>query len=80
MLKRKYAGNSPVANHHEDPHDLDSVKQSRLYRVFYPLMAPLLRSRKRAILFLLIMAGLTVAATLLAATRSVPLKMLSLRQ
>ena len=25
-----------------DPHDLDAVKQSRLYKLFYPLMAPLL--------------------------------------
>ncbi len=28
-----------------DPDDLDALKQSRLYKVFYPLMAPLLHSR-----------------------------------
>ena len=43
---------------------------------FYPLMAPLLRSRKLAVMFLLAIGGLTIAATMLAATRSVPLKML----
>ena len=31
------------------PHDLDAVKQSRLYKVFYPLMAPLLNSRARGL-------------------------------
>ena len=35
------------------PHDLDAVKQSRLYKVFYPLMAPLLHSRLVAWSFLL---------------------------
>ncbi|WP_428940352.1 efflux RND transporter permease subunit [Fontivita pretiosa] len=80
VLKRKYASGSSadaVPEHHaDDPHDLDAVRQSRLYRFFYPLMAPLLHSRKLAILFLLVMGGLTLAATLLAATRHVPLKML----
>ena len=61
---------------HHDPHDLDAVKQSRLYKVFYPLMAPLLRSRLVAWSFLLGMLLLTVAAMGLAAMRSVPLKML----
>jgi len=59
-----------------DPHDLDAVKQSRLYKVFYPLMAPLLHSRLVAWSFLLGMVGLTVAAMGLAAMRDVPLKML----
>ena len=36
-----------------DPHDLDAVKQSRLYKVFYPLMAPLLHSRLVAWAFLI---------------------------
>ncbi|CAN5493873.1 efflux RND transporter permease subunit [soil metagenome] len=76
MLKRKYAGAGPAADDHHDPHDLDAVKQSWLYRFFYPLMAPLLHSRKLAVLFLLVMGGLMIAATALAATRSVPLKML----
>ena len=80
VLKRRYRhGAAPAADDHahaHDPHDMDAVKQSRLYRVFYPLMAPLLKSRVRALSFLLVMGLLTVAATLLAATRAVPLKML----
>ena len=36
---------APCDDHRHDPHDLDAVKQSRLYKVFYPLMAPLLHSR-----------------------------------
>ncbi|MGD0463097.1 MAG: efflux RND transporter permease subunit [Tepidisphaeraceae bacterium] len=76
VLKRKFAAGGPVGGHAEDPHNLEAVKQSRLYRLFYPLMAPLLHSRKLAALFLLIIGGLTLAATMLAATRSVPLKML----
>ncbi len=59
-----------------DPHDLDAVKRSHLYRVFYPLMAPLLHSRLVAWGFLLSMVLLTVGAMGLAAMRSVPLKML----
>ena len=62
--------------HDHDPHDLDAVKQSRLYKVFYPLMAPLLHSRLVAWSFLLGMVLLTVGAMGLAAMRSVPLKML----
>ena len=76
MLKRKYASGATVPAHDADPHDLDAVKQTRLYKLFYPLMAPLLHSRKLAVLFLLGMGGLTLAAIGLAATRSVPLKML----
>ena len=59
-----------------DPHDLDALKHSRLYKVFYPLMAPLLRSRLVAWAFLVGMVLLTVAAMGLGALRSVPLKML----
>ena len=74
-LRRKYGQHQGVAVHH-DPHNLDIVKQSALYRIFYPLMAPLLHSRLVAWSFLLGMFVLTVAAMGLAATRSVPLKML----
>jgi len=76
LLRRKYDndGENRAANH--DPHDLDAVKRSPLYKVFYPLMAPLLRSRLVACGFLLGMALLTVGAMGLAAMRSVPLKML----
>jgi len=82
VLGRKYkAGDAQQqANqdvmHHHDPHDMDAVKQSRLYKIFYPLMAPLLHSRIVAWSFLIGMVLLTVAAMGLAAVRSVPLKML----
>jgi multidrug efflux pump subunit AcrB len=56
--------------------DLEAVKQTTLYKIFYPLMAPLLHSRKVAWAFLGVMGVLTVAAVALAATRHVPLKML----
>ena len=80
VLRRKYgaaektAAQAAHADH--DPHDLDAVKQSRLYKVFYPLMAPLLGSRLVAWSFLMGIALLTVGAMGLAAMRSVPLKML----
>ncbi len=76
MLKRKYGkGGAPDHTHH-DPHDLDAVKQSKLYKIFYPLMAPLLKFRPLAWLFLAVIAVLTVGAMSLAALRDVPLKML----
>ena len=59
-----------------EAYDPETVKQSLLYRIFRPIMAPLLASRLRAAGFLLLIAGLTVAAMGLAATRAVPLKML----
>ena len=76
MLRRKYGKGGAGEDEHHDPHDLDAVKQSRLYKVFYPLMAPLLKYRSLAWLFLISMAVLTVGAMGLAAVRSVPLKML----
>jgi multidrug efflux pump subunit AcrB len=75
MLKRKYTKGGTGHVHH-DEHDLDAVKQSRLYKIFYPLMAPLLNSRLVAWGFLGVIGLLTLGATMLAATRSVPLKML----
>ncbi len=59
-----------------ETHDLEKLRKSRLYRAFYPLMAPLLHSRRAAWMFLGIMALLMVAAAGLAACRAVPLKML----
>jgi multidrug efflux pump subunit AcrB len=76
VLKQKYTGGGAAAHAEHDPHDLDAVKQSRLYKVFYPLMAPLLHSRLVAWGFLLAIALLTVGAMGFAAMRSVPLKML----
>lgn len=76
MLKHKYHGQTVAAAHYHDPHDLDAVRQSRLYKIFYPLMAPLLHSRSLAWMFLIGVGLLTIAATGLAAMRRVPLKML----
>ncbi len=76
VLKHKYRAGSANSHADHDPHDLNAVKQSRLYKIFYPLMAPLLHSRLVAWSFLLAMALLTVGAMGLAAIRSVPLKML----
>ena len=76
VLRRKYSGGSAASHDAHDPHDLDAVKESRLYKFFYPLMAPLLHSRLIAWCFLLLMVLLTFAAMGLAAWRSVPLKML----
>lgn len=75
-LKHKYASGGSEFEAHHDPHDLEAVKQSRLYKIFYPLMAPLLHSRIIAWSFMLAMALLTFGAMGLAALRSVPLKML----
>ncbi len=75
-LRHKYRAGAAGVDFHHDPHDLDAVKQSALYKVFYPLMAPLLRSRLVAWSFLVGMLVLTVGAMGLAAVRSVPLKML----
>ncbi|MCC6124757.1 MAG: efflux RND transporter permease subunit [Pirellulales bacterium] len=79
VLRKKYGGkdnSAGVAHSEHDPHDLDAVKQSWLYKMFYPIMAPLLHSRAVAWSFLLGMAFLTLGAVGLAAWRSVPLKML----
>ena len=56
--------------------DVGAVRGTLLYRVFNPLMTPLLRSRAAAWGFLGVMVGLMVVAAGLAATRNVPLKML----
>ncbi|HYW79689.1 MAG TPA: efflux RND transporter permease subunit [Thermoguttaceae bacterium] len=76
VLRRKYSKGGVAAHDEHDPHDLDAVKQSPLYKIFYPIMAPLLHSRLVAWGFLLGMVLLTLAAMGLAAMRSVPLKML----
>ncbi len=76
VLRRKYGTPDAAAHAHHDSDDLEAVKQSRLYKLFYPLMAPLLHSRVVAWSFLLVMVLLTFGAMGLAAMRSVPLKML----
>ncbi|MBI4717960.1 MAG: efflux RND transporter permease subunit [Planctomycetes bacterium] len=72
---RGAGGGTDASSGHHEP-DLDAVKASRLYRLFFPLMAPLLRSRRTAWTFLAVIALLTLGAVALAATRHVPLKML----
>jgi multidrug efflux pump subunit AcrB len=64
----------PAGEHEHE--DLAALRRSRLYRVFYPLMAPLLHTRRNAWIFLGVMALLMVLAAGLAAVRAVPLKML----
>ena len=76
LLKRKYSSGEALPDQVTDAHDISKVKESALYRFFYPLMAPLLHSRVKAWAFLAIMGGLTLLAAGLAATRHVPLKML----
>ncbi|HQU41801.1 MAG TPA: efflux RND transporter permease subunit, partial [Pirellulales bacterium] len=76
MLKSEYEAGGTEEAEQLDPDDPETIKQSRLYKFFYPLMAPLLHSRLVAWGFLLTIVALTVAAMGLAAVRSVPLKML----
>lgn len=82
VLKRHYrhtgshAGAAEPAPAATAAEDLDVLRRSRLYRAFYPLMAPLLHSRKAAWGFLGVMALLMIGTAGLAAVRAVPLKML----
>ncbi len=62
------------SSHHA--YDPEEVRQTFLYRLFRPLVLPLIQSRSRALLFLLIMGLITFAAMGLGALRMVPLKML----
>ncbi len=83
VLKRHYArpaeagaAGASGGAHGTDVDDSEAVRRTRLYRLFYPLMAPLLHSRRAAWTFLIVMGALTIAAMALAALRWVPLKML----
>jgi multidrug efflux pump subunit AcrB len=60
VLRRKYSAGGTGGHDHADPDDLEALKQSRLYKVFYPLMAPLLHSRWVAWSFLIGMVLLTI--------------------
>jgi len=57
-------------------YDPVAVSKTMLYRMFRPIMAPLLKSRLRAIGFLAVIGVLTLGAMGLGALRMVPLKML----
>ncbi|HBC87184.1 MAG TPA: AcrB/AcrD/AcrF family protein [Lentisphaeria bacterium] len=74
LLKSKYADAS--APSHDESDGMDEVKRTRLYKIFNPLMEPLIRTRKRSLLFLAAIIALTACAMSLTAFRSVPLKML----
>jgi multidrug efflux pump subunit AcrB len=81
LLRRRFGHDprseaQPTVQAGHEAYDPAEVHRSFLYRLFRPLMAPLLASRLRAITFLAVMAALTLAAMGLAATRAVPLKML----
>ncbi len=57
-------------------YDVDEVRRTFLYRMFRPLMMPLLKTRIRAVIFLAAIGLLTFLAMGLGALRLVPLKML----
>jgi multidrug efflux pump subunit AcrB len=67
-------GTGSVVNH--GAYDPEAVSKTLLYRIFKPIMAPLLKNRLRALGFLAMIGGLTFAAMGLGALRMVPLKML----
>ncbi len=75
-LSGQYARGGVHEPHHHHDDDLAAIKQSKLYKLFYPLMAPLLHSRFIAWTFMFVILALTVGAMGLGAVRSVPLKML----
>lgn len=82
LKKNAEFGSEGIANDtisersHEEAYDPVVVQQSLLYRFFKPLMLPLLKTRLRALCFLVFMGGLTAAAMGLGVLRMVPLKML----
>ncbi len=77
VLHRKFQrGHQGAGHNHGETDDLEAIRRTFLYRLFRPMMAPLISSRWAAISFLLLIALLTAAATGLAALRVVPLKML----
>jgi len=80
MLRRRYArgqaGDASGETGHDDDVGIESVRGTVLYRIFYPLMSPLLRSRTKGWLFLGVMGVLLLLAAALAGVRNVPLKML----
>ncbi|MFO0954005.1 MAG: efflux RND transporter permease subunit [Isosphaeraceae bacterium] len=78
-LHKKFAHGAPEGHghgHSQGGDDIDAIRRTFLYRLFRPMMAPLIGSRFAALSFLGVIALLTAAATGLAALRVVPLKML----
>ncbi|MDX2036992.1 MAG: efflux RND transporter permease subunit [Isosphaeraceae bacterium] len=76
LLHKKFNSGDHAGHGHTDAEDVEAIRKTFLYRLFRPIMAPLIASRVAAISFLLAIALLTVAAMGLAAMRMVPLKML----
>jgi multidrug efflux pump subunit AcrB len=75
MLKgRKHEGNSPKPSAPDVP--APDVRQTLTYRIFRPLMAPMLNNRWVAWAFLGVVGLLMLGAALMPAFRMVPLKML----
>ncbi len=72
MLKKRYNKGNFAASQNED----FNVKDTKLYKFFYPLMKPLLQSKRNSWTFLGIMVFLALVALSLALFRAVPLKML----
>lgn len=77
VLHKKYATGGHAAHGHQgDGDDIEAIRSTFLYRLFRPMMAPLISSKLAAVSFLTLIAVLTAAAAGLAAFRVVPLKML----
>ena len=73
LLKRSHRHDGPSGPKEPSAED---IKKTTLYRLFRPLMSPLITSRGKAWGFLAVMGVLLLGSMLLAATRNVPLKML----
>ncbi len=76
IIRRRFFSGKQTDNETSDAHDFGKVKETFLYRLFHPLMEPLLRTKRNSIIFLGAIVLLAICAMGLAAVRSVPLKML----
>ncbi|OGV55554.1 MAG: acriflavine resistance protein B [Lentisphaerae bacterium GWF2_52_8] len=76
FLKRKFAGPGIEQDIHGAAHELGDIRASTFYKIFNPLLSPLLKSKSKAWAFLGVIGVLTLGAIGLAAMRVVPLKML----
>lgn len=77
VLKCKYTKKALASNISRAPQEnMEDIRQTRLYKFFYPLMEPLMHSRRNAWIFLMIIAMLTFGAMWLGVVRGIPLKML----
>jgi multidrug efflux pump subunit AcrB len=76
VLRRRAAAAAAPGPAEREADDIACDPRGALSRLFRPLMAPLLRSRRVAAIFLAVVGVLTAATMLLGAVRAVPLKML----